>query len=107
MIAMEECFRPVDAIIGPSLIGPMLTITNFTGHPSLVLPAGFIETPTRDSVGPSLLRRTMTTKGATRHTVPHGISLWGRLFDEGTILAIGSALEREFGVTGRRPAGLD
>jgi Asp-tRNA(Asn)/Glu-tRNA(Gln) amidotransferase A subunit family amidase len=97
MMAMEECFRSVDAIIGPSLVGPMLTITNFTGHPCLVLPAGFIETPTRDG----------TAGGATHHTVPHGISLWGRLFDEGTILAIGSALEGEFDVAGRRPPGLD
>jgi Asp-tRNA(Asn)/Glu-tRNA(Gln) amidotransferase A subunit family amidase len=35
--------------------------------------------------------------------VPHGITLWGRLYDEGTILNMGMALEAEFGVWDRRP----
>jgi Asp-tRNA(Asn)/Glu-tRNA(Gln) amidotransferase A subunit family amidase len=35
--------------------------------------------------------------------VPHAISLYGRLFDEGTILRIGKALEKEFAVWDRRP----
>ena len=38
-----------------------------------------------------------------QHTVPHAISLYGRLFDEGTILTLGRALEAAFGVAGRRP----
>jgi Asp-tRNA(Asn)/Glu-tRNA(Gln) amidotransferase A subunit family amidase len=103
MVAMDGCFRGLDAIIGPSLVGPMLTITNFTGHPCLVLPAGFQSSPTRSFTGTSLLRGTMTTTGEASHTVPYGITLWGHLFDEGTILTIGRALEREFGVRDRRP----
>ncbi|HVJ56025.1 MAG TPA: amidase [Aliidongia sp.] len=105
MMVMEECFRGVDAIIGPSDVGPMLTITNFTGHPCLVLPAGFIETPTRRRTGAALLGE-VTAEGEITHRVPHGISLWGRLFDEGTIIGIGRALEREFGLAGERPPGL-
>jgi Asp-tRNA(Asn)/Glu-tRNA(Gln) amidotransferase A subunit family amidase len=37
--------------------------------------------------------------------VPHGITLIGRLFDEGTIVRVGVALERAFGVSGEHPAG--
>jgi Asp-tRNA(Asn)/Glu-tRNA(Gln) amidotransferase A subunit family amidase len=37
--------------------------------------------------------------------VPHGITLLGRLFDEGTVARAGFALEKAFGVAGERPAG--
>jgi hypothetical protein len=37
--------------------------------------------------------------------VPHGVTLIGRLFDEGTLGRAGLALERAFGVSSQRPAG--
>jgi Asp-tRNA(Asn)/Glu-tRNA(Gln) amidotransferase A subunit family amidase len=37
--------------------------------------------------------------------VPHGVTLIGRLFDEGTLASAGLALERAFGVAGQRPPG--
>jgi len=37
--------------------------------------------------------------------VPHGITLIGRLFDEGTLGRVGVALERQLGVMGERPPG--
>jgi Asp-tRNA(Asn)/Glu-tRNA(Gln) amidotransferase A subunit family amidase len=37
--------------------------------------------------------------------VPHGVTLIGRLFDEGTLASAGLALERSFGVMGERPSG--
>jgi Asp-tRNA(Asn)/Glu-tRNA(Gln) amidotransferase A subunit family amidase len=37
--------------------------------------------------------------------VPHGVTLIGRLFDEGTIGRAGIALERAFGMRGERPKG--
>jgi Asp-tRNA(Asn)/Glu-tRNA(Gln) amidotransferase A subunit family amidase len=37
--------------------------------------------------------------------VPHGVTLIGRLFDEGTLASAGLALERSFGVVGERPPG--
>jgi hypothetical protein len=37
--------------------------------------------------------------------VPHGVTLIGRLFDEGTIARAGLAMEREFNVAGERPSG--
>jgi Asp-tRNA(Asn)/Glu-tRNA(Gln) amidotransferase A subunit family amidase len=35
--------------------------------------------------------------------VPQGISLWGRLFDEGPVLALGLALERRLALADQRP----
>jgi len=37
--------------------------------------------------------------------VPHGITLIGRLFDEGTLAQCGLALERAWQVAAERPAG--
>jgi Asp-tRNA(Asn)/Glu-tRNA(Gln) amidotransferase A subunit family amidase len=39
--------------------------------------------------------------------VPHGVTLIGRLFDEGTIGRVGVALERELSVAAERPTGFD
>ena len=40
---MARVFSQVDLLLVPSLRDEMLTITNFTGHPSLTLRAGFVE----------------------------------------------------------------
>jgi Asp-tRNA(Asn)/Glu-tRNA(Gln) amidotransferase A subunit family amidase len=37
--------------------------------------------------------------------VPHGITIVGRLFDDGLVGQAGVALERAFGVAGEKPAG--
>jgi hypothetical protein len=37
--------------------------------------------------------------------VPHGITILGRLFDDGVVGRAGVALERAFGVAAERPAG--
>jgi len=37
--------------------------------------------------------------------VPHGVTLIGRLFDEGTIGRAGVAMERAFNVVAEHPAG--
>jgi Asp-tRNA(Asn)/Glu-tRNA(Gln) amidotransferase A subunit family amidase len=101
---MDAAFAGVDAMIGPCLIGPMLIITNFTGHPCLVMRCGFRDAPTRGQVS---LARARLDQGdevvGPAHTVPHAICLWGRLFDEGPMLAIGAALEKVFAVFDRRP----
>ena len=39
--------------------------------------------------------------------VPPGVTLIGRLFDEGTIGRVGVALERELSVAAERPTGFD
>jgi Asp-tRNA(Asn)/Glu-tRNA(Gln) amidotransferase A subunit family amidase len=37
--------------------------------------------------------------------VPHGVTLIGRLFEEGPMVNAGLALERAFGVASQRPPG--
>ncbi len=104
MQTMDPIMRSVDVVIGPSLTGPMLVITNFTGHPCLCLPSGLRPSPARGA--PSLSRaglETETTLPTRTCDVPHSISLWGRLFDEGPVLVLGQALERAFVMSGRRP----
>ncbi len=103
MEVMGAVFRDVDAVIGSSVKGSMLTITNFTGHPSLTLRAGFVERPGRGMEPPSSDPDMRSDPGGPSHTVPHGVTLWGRLFDEGRLCNIGMALEAELGVRDRRP----
>ena len=68
---MNVLFQQYDAIITPSFGGPQLLATNLTGHPLVVLPNGFNE------------------KGS-----PTSFSIIGRLFQEGTILAIANAYQK-------------
>ena len=101
---MDATFESVDAIIGPCLAGPMLIISNFTGHPCLVLRSGFRKSPTRQRLSLAQARLDQGADGeGEEFTVPHAISLYGRLFDEGALIRIGVALEARLGVAGRRP----
>ena len=101
---MDATFQGVDAIIGPCLAGPMLIITNFTGHPCLVLRCGFRKSPTRQPLSLAKARLDQGVEGAgERFEVPHAIALYGRLFDEGVLVRIGAALETRLGVAARRP----
>jgi Asp-tRNA(Asn)/Glu-tRNA(Gln) amidotransferase A subunit family amidase len=105
MEALDGLFRQVDALIGPFMTGPMLIASNFTGHPCLHLRAGFEDLGTRGmaSLGSGKLTTGEADEAGRTFTVPQGISLWGRLFDEGPILNLGIALERELAVGQRRP----
>jgi Asp-tRNA(Asn)/Glu-tRNA(Gln) amidotransferase A subunit family amidase len=82
----------------------MLTITNFTGHPSLTIRAGFIEVSEARSDWAPDPQRPLPTFTPPRR-VPHGVTLIGRLFDEGLLGRVGLALERRFGVISERPPG--
>jgi Asp-tRNA(Asn)/Glu-tRNA(Gln) amidotransferase A subunit family amidase len=62
---MEEMMKKVDVCVAPSLAGDNLLVTNLTGHPSVVLPNGFIDPKT-----------------------PTSIVFIGQLFGEGRLLAI-------------------
>lgn len=105
MQALDGLFSQCDVLIGPFMTGPMLIASNYTGHPCLHLRAGFEDLGTRSPA--SLASGSLTTGEADRagrtFTVPQGISLWGRLFDEGPILNLGMALERALAVADRRP----
>ena len=69
----------VDALATPAFAANLLLITNATGHPTLCQP-------------------TTIDQGA-----PHGFTLIGRLFDEGTICRLGHALESRFKAHERHP----
>ena len=101
---MVRLFSEVDLLLVPSLRDEMLTITNFTGHPSLTLRAGFVEvSKARSDWAPDPMNPMPTFSPPRR--VPHGVTLIGRLFDEGTLVGAGLALERAFGVADERPPG--
>jgi len=105
-VAMEmaRVFKDVDLLIVPSLRDEQLTITNFTGHPSLTLRAGFVEvSEARSDWAPD--PASPLPKFNPPRRVPHGITILGRLFDDGLIGRVGLALERAFGVAGERPPG--
>jgi Asp-tRNA(Asn)/Glu-tRNA(Gln) amidotransferase A subunit family amidase len=101
---MTRVFSQVDLLLVPSLRDEMLTLSNFTGHPSLTLRAGFVEvTQARSDWAPDPAKPLPTFSPARR--VPHGVTLIGRLFDEGTLGRAGIALERAFNVMGQHPPG--
>jgi Asp-tRNA(Asn)/Glu-tRNA(Gln) amidotransferase A subunit family amidase len=62
---MQRMMDSIDVYISPAFQGDNLLLTNLTGHPCVVLPNGFNE------------------KG-----FPTSITFIGRLFDEGTLLAV-------------------
>ena len=80
MTQMAALMKDVDVLLSPSYAGRLLVATNFTGHPSLTLRAGFKADGT-----------------------PTGITLWGGLFEEGKLCLLGSALERALGVWRKQP----
>ncbi len=103
-LEMARIFSNVDLLLVPSLRDEMLTLTNFTGHPSLTLRAGFIEvSEARSDWAPDPAHP--LPKFSPPRRVPHGVTLIGRLFDEGTIGRVGVAMERSLNVSGERPAG--
>jgi len=67
---MGDIMSAIDLYVAPSFGGDNLLLTNLTGHPCVVVPNGFDE------------------KGS-----PASISFIGRLFDEGTILAVAKAYQ--------------
>jgi Asp-tRNA(Asn)/Glu-tRNA(Gln) amidotransferase A subunit family amidase len=101
---MARIMTEADLLLVPSLRDEMLTISNFTGHPSLTMRAGFVEvSEARSDWAPDPANPLPTFSPPRR--VPHGITLIGRLFDEGTIGRVGLRLEQELGVVAERPAG--
>jgi Asp-tRNA(Asn)/Glu-tRNA(Gln) amidotransferase A subunit family amidase len=103
-VEMARIMGEVDLLLVPSLRDEMLTISNFTGHPSLTLRTGFVQVgQARSDWAPNPAMPLPTFSPPRR--VPHGVTLIGRLFDEGTIARAGLALEQAAGVAGERPPG--
>jgi len=103
-LEMARLFSQVDILLVPSLRDETLTITNFTGHPSLTLRAGFFEvTQARSDWAPDPAHP--LPKFSPPRRVPHSVTLIGKLFDEGTLTRAGLALERTLAVSDERPPG--
>lgn len=79
---MEKLMRDIDLYIAPSWEGDNLLLTNLTGHPCVVLPNGFSEDGTSTS-----------------------ITLIGRLFDEGRLIAFAKAYQDATGFYKKHPDG--
>jgi Asp-tRNA(Asn)/Glu-tRNA(Gln) amidotransferase A subunit family amidase len=105
-VAMEmaRIFSQVDVLLVPSLRDEMLTISNFTGHPSLTLRTGFVDvSEARSDWAPD--PKNPLPKFSPARRVPHGVTIIGKLFDEGTVARVGLALERASAVWHERPGG--
>jgi Asp-tRNA(Asn)/Glu-tRNA(Gln) amidotransferase A subunit family amidase len=101
---MARVFSQVDLLLVPSLRDEMLTITNFTGQPSLTLRAGFVNvSEARSDWAPD--PNNPLPRFSPPRRVPHGVTLIARLFDEGALGRAGMALERAFAVQNERPPG--
>ena len=96
---MHEIFQGLDAMIGPNYAGGMLVITNYTGHPQLAFRSGFSDQPSRTIFGGE-----QPGAEGPRLRVPQTTSLWAPLFEEGSLIALGRALEARLGVSDERPS---
>jgi Asp-tRNA(Asn)/Glu-tRNA(Gln) amidotransferase A subunit family amidase len=76
---MNDLFETIDVILAPSQ-SDSVTMTNLTGHPAVVVPAGFID------------------------DMPLALMLTGRLWDEGTVLRAAGAFESATEWHKRHPA---
>jgi Asp-tRNA(Asn)/Glu-tRNA(Gln) amidotransferase A subunit family amidase len=106
-VALEiaRIFKEVDVLLVPSLRDEQLVIFNFTGHPSLTSRAGFVEVgEARSDWAPDPARP--LPKFTPKRRVPHGVTVVGRLFEDGLVGRVGMAMEKEFGVSGERPRGV-
>ncbi len=103
-LEMKRVMSEVDVLLVPSLRDEMLTISNQTGHPSLTLRTGFVQvSEARSDWAPD--PKNPLPKFNPPRRVPHGVTLIGRLFEEGTLANVGMALEKISGVAAERPAG--
>ena len=105
MKALDNLFNEIDILIGPFDTGPMLVASNFTGHPCLHLRVGYEQLATRGATSFNKKNfKPEATGQQKKFKVPHGISLWGGLFEEEKILNFGIALENALDVYKERPS---
>jgi Asp-tRNA(Asn)/Glu-tRNA(Gln) amidotransferase A subunit family amidase len=80
MLDMDRALAEVDVLVHPSFASGVLTITNLTGHPTFVAPAGFTESGR-----------------------PWSISFTGHLFDEGRLVSLAHAWQSTTDYEDRHP----
>jgi len=89
MEAMADIYEQVDVILCPNFAGNMLIVTNYTGSPSLTLPVGLEERGNVPLTGEAPAEKPQTVA----KNLPHSITLWGNMFREDQLLAVGRLLE--------------
>ena len=84
---MSELMTHVDLYVAPTDDDDEdnSLLTNLTGHPVLCLPTGFVP------------------QGHHRAGLPGSITLVGRLYDEATLLQVGSIYQQACGIRVERP----
>ncbi|MEM8985283.1 MAG: amidase [Pseudomonadota bacterium] len=97
MADVGALFDDVDAIIGPNFAGGALLATNMTGHPQLAFRAGFTQRTARGGDDENSAGETFRA--------PRNVSLWGDLFQEGKLIALGAALEETLRAHAETPPG--
>ncbi len=79
---MQKMMDTIDVYLAPSWEGDNLLLTNLTGHPCVVLPNGFSDEGT-----------------------PTSITFIGRLFDEGSLIAVAKSFQDATGFHRKHPKG--
>ncbi len=103
-VEMARVMSEVDVLLVPSLRDDMMVISNMTGQPSLTLRTGCVEvSQARSDWAPDPMHPRPSF--ATPQRVPYGVTLIGRLFEEGTLARVGRALEQKANVANQRPPG--
>ena len=92
----REAFAGVDAWVSASRGDPMLVATNYVGTPSLTVRAGFSKHRARELSG-------LEADAGDLREVPHSLTFWGGLDQDGTLIALGERAEARWGAAGRRP----
>jgi Asp-tRNA(Asn)/Glu-tRNA(Gln) amidotransferase A subunit family amidase len=81
MAAIHHLLTQVDLLVQPFVWGKDIAITNYTGHPAVLIPSGF----------------------STESKPVSSLVLSGRLYDEATILAVAHAFQSQTEFHRRRP----
>jgi Asp-tRNA(Asn)/Glu-tRNA(Gln) amidotransferase A subunit family amidase len=84
MLAFDQVMQRVDAIVHPSFHGNLLTLTNLTGHPTLVAPLFGVEE----------VQARQGERGRRAGGGQSSISFLGRLFEDDRLLVLAQAWQR-------------
>ena len=101
MRRMAKLFEEVDIIIAPSFSEVQLTLTNLTGHPSVIVPNGLRG---KDALKPPLVDNGDDDSIGGPGT-PLSLTFLGGLYSDAALLAFASAYQRVTGFHNLQPPG--
>ena len=101
-VEFSKVMATVDLLLVPTLRDEPMVIANFTGHPALTFPAGFVEvSEARSDWAPDPAKP--LPKFDPPRKAPHGICLIGQMYGEGKLAEAGVALQRKLGIVSKPP----